>query len=132
GAAKSVADQQEREELERISGTYYKRLDQGGCLDPGKRTVDCAAIRKEQDAATLKAGDTYLAGLAGPYTTFKAKLKSVAAQAQSTIDQADKSFAGGVPAFVRPMYQSLVTTGVAVLGMVVSAESDAIALVHDQ
>ena len=51
---------------------------------------------------------------------------------QSTIDQADKSFAGGVPAFVRPMYQSLVTMGVAVLGMVVAAESDAIVLVHDK
>jgi hypothetical protein len=132
GAAKTAVDEQYSKELERVTGTYNKRLADGGCLDPGKRTVDCGAVRKEEDTATLKAGDAYLAGLAGPYMQFTAKMKSVAAQAQSTIDQADKSFAGSVPAFVRPMYQSVITVGVAVLGMVVSAESDAVAHVHER
>src|SRR5258708_15498329 len=71
GAAKSAVDEQYSKELERITGTYNKRLADGGCLDPGKRTVDCAAIRKEQDTAMLKAGSTYLSSLAGPYAQFK-------------------------------------------------------------
>jgi hypothetical protein len=130
GQTRSQLDQQYQADLERVEASFHKRLNDGGCLDPGPKKVDCAAVRKEQDAATLKAGDTYLSTLAAPYADMAAKNKAIATQAQGLIDEARKTFGDKVPFMARTMMQQVTTLSMVALASVVTTESEAVALVH--
>ena len=114
-----------------VTGDFYRRLEKAGCLDPGPHG-DCDAIHRAQDQAYLKAGDDYLAALATPYGDLKTKMTAVAADAQSQIDGANKTFGGSVPPMVASMMGPLRNLGVAALTMTMSSESDAVAKVYEK
>lgn len=132
GQAKQQLEQKYQDDISNIEASFRKRLDEGGCLDPGKTTIDCAAVRKEQDVATLKAGDTFLSNLAAPYADMAAKNKAIATQAQGLLDEAHKTFGANVPFMANAMMQQLTTLGIVSLSAVVITESDAVAHVHTQ
>jgi hypothetical protein len=132
GQARSQLDQKYQDDISSIEASFYKRLNQGHCLDPAPKTIDCAAVRKEQDAAIMKAGDTYLGNLATPYADMAAKNKAIATQAQGLLDEAHKTFGDNVPFMVRATAQQLTMLGILSLTAVVTTESEAVALVHKQ
>ncbi|HVX39580.1 MAG TPA: hypothetical protein VHB25_08405 [Gemmatimonadaceae bacterium] len=113
-----------------LDTTYYRKLERGGCMDPVPKKIDCGAVAAERDQAILKAGDAFLAEIAGPYEAHKAKVKGLAADAQGTLDQAHKAFGGAPPAYARGIYQGMAASAMNALAQAVDAESDIVALVY--
>jgi hypothetical protein len=72
----------------------------------------------------LKAGDNYLSKLATPYGQYKLKMKHAAAQAQSLLDQANKTFGAHPPALALSMDQRLTNLEMAALGAVNAEENE--------
>jgi hypothetical protein len=119
--------------LSQINSDFETRLERGGCRGTTPTyTIDCRAVAKQRNDAILKAGDTYLGKLATPYGTLRMKMNSVATEAQSVLDQANKTFGGRPPFFAQAMVQGLTTAGMGALDEANSTESDAVVLVYEK
>lgn len=130
GQTQSKLEPQYQDDVSRIAALHHTRLEQGGCLGSGPKKVDCAAVRREQDVATLKAGDAYLTNLMAPYADMAAKMKALATRTQGFLDEAHKTFGDTEPYTAPEIMSRLARQGVDALASVASTESEAVALVH--
>ncbi len=105
----------------RIDDQYQKSLDRIYNQYADHPTGNCsgAYISKFQ-----KAGDNYLSKLATPYGQYKQQMKHVATQAQSVLDQANKTFGPHPPAIALSMEQRLTHLEMGALGGVNAEEND--------
>jgi hypothetical protein len=82
--------------------------------------------------AYLKAGDTYLTNLATPFGELRLKLKKVATDAQSVLDQADKTFRGHPPAFAGNFSRQLTGIAMGTLATTNTTENDAVVKAYNR
>jgi hypothetical protein len=109
----------------RLDEQYQKDLD-----EIEKHTPPTATCKSGYQTQFLKAGDTYLKNLAPAYYDLKAKMKHVATDAQSVLDQANKTLGANPPFFARHFIQQLTGFAMGALDKANSEESEAVVEVY--
>ncbi len=130
--AEAKIEDKYKQQLAQIPSNYSPKMESAGCDDPHPRPTqtECKPLANQWRAAILKSGDTYLSNLATPFGEMRTKMKGVAAEAQSVLDQADKTLGANRPLFVQGLYRGVVMAGITALGETNSAENDAVVLVY--